>query len=107
VFAIFADAKLGHLIPAVNIGVREQSEIFHLSITWLPLLDTAEDASLRLGESRAKAESVETRKTKSNKNRNNERMLFVFIMGNLLSRIRLYIISYLRCTKFFTAPDWL
>jgi hypothetical protein len=47
-FAIFADAKLSHLIPAVEIAVRKNREILHLPVVRLPLLGAAEDGSLRL-----------------------------------------------------------
>src|SRR4030095_14142171 len=47
---IFTDTKLSGLVPAVEIAVRENSEILHLAVTRLLLLGAAEDGSLRLAQ---------------------------------------------------------
>src|SRR6185503_2956943 len=41
-FAIFADAKLSGLVPAVEIGVGENREILHFAVAGLPLFGAAE-----------------------------------------------------------------
>jgi hypothetical protein len=38
VLAVFADAKLGRLVPAIEIRVRENRKILQFAINWLPSL---------------------------------------------------------------------